>query len=317
MRNEKLSFKIKPLKSGDYEQAVICIREARGSAYYSEKFYDAEYLQKEEHELYAAFDDSGVMAGVTGISAAPFENEKSMLSLLNIRPSYTGHGIGSALLSYTTGILQYRGVKAVKGQVVTKYASIQRVLEGLGLRPAGMLHGIRDGQNVTPPVIEKFGLAVYVRNFKVKSIEKMYVHNDIVNIAEKVYTDIGVSLSLQNSGKNGSVNDIRKFYDSHDNVLYSQINECSYELAENLDSLAGKYQAPGGLTQLVFLNLCSPTAFCGYESLKRGNYIFCGFNPLGENESAVFFKGDFKFASSEMTERLHSLVTDINKVGIS
>ena len=299
-------------------QVVECIKEARGAGYYSKEFYDAEYLSSGIHEIYSAFDDNGTMVGFTGISASPFETEKSMLSLLNIRPQYTGKGIGSALLRYSVDSLQSRGAGSVKGQVITRYTSIQKVLEGLGLKPAGILPDIRDGRNATPPVQGKCSLAIYVRSFSAGKKKRVFIPDDALSIAEKTYSGLRETISFCTDGTSASVNEIKQIYDSHDDVLLSQVKECSFDLTDYLDKLAERHHhSSGNMTELVFLNLCSPSAICGFDSLIKRGYMFCGFNPLGDFEYAVFFRGKSRSEKPEMTERLTLLCNSLSEVEVS
>ncbi|MCL2821392.1 MAG: GNAT family N-acetyltransferase [Oscillospiraceae bacterium] len=309
-------FTIRAPKPDEYEQVISCITEARGEKYYSEKFYDFSYLQSGEHEIFAAFDANGEIAGITGLSCAPFEKEKTMLSLLNVRPSFTGSGIGTRLLDYSIDKLESRGVKSVKGHVITHYTSIQTVLEKFNLLPAGFLQAVRDNNNIAGPsdTDSKNMLAIYVRNFNVKKTKPLFIHRSVAALADKVYTDLGVSLHSQQSGKCGKINTIGNIYDSHDDVLFIQVKKCSCDLAQNLDAIASKYRSSNNLTELVFLNLCDPSAIYGYESITNNGYKFCGFDPLGEYENAVFFKGKVNQSKPAATECLEALFDEIEKV---
>jgi len=298
---------IRPPVTDEYEQIVKCIIETRGENYYSSKFYDADYLQNGEHELFVAFNESGNMTGFTGLSCAPFEKEKTLLSLLNVYPEFTGRGIGTKLLSYTVELLKSRGNKSVKGQVITRYSSIQSVLEGLGLRPAGVLKGIRDGKNASPFIQGKCALAIYVRGFSLINVGPLFVHTDVLEIASGVYADLEMPVSIISEGQSGSQNIINHFYDAHDDVLFIQVEECANGIEESIGNLVTKYRCSDNLTELVFLNLLSDSAVYGYEALSGAGYNFCGFDPLGSFEQAVFCKGDFYSANIEMTERLARL----------
>jgi len=315
MKEKSAKIKIRPPEPDEYAQVIKCITEARGAGYYSKEFYDIEYLSSGEHEIYSAFDDNGIMVGVTGISASPFETEKSMLSLLNIRPQYTGKGIGSELLCYSVDLLQSRGAGSVKGQVITRYTSIQKVLEGLGLKPTGILPDIRDGRNAVPPAQGKCSLAVYVRSFSAVKTKKIFIPGYTLNIAEIIYSDLGKTISICTDGASASANEIKQIYDPHDDVLLSQVKECSFDLADHLDNLSIQHHSLGNKTELVFLNLCSPSAICGFESLKNKGYVFCGLNPLGDFENAIFFRGKSRSEKPEMTERLTLLYNSLSEVG--
>ena len=130
---------IRKPKPDEYEQAVECIIEARGRNYYSENYYSTEYLFGGEHEIFAAFESSGEMAGICGLSCAPFEHEKTMLTLLNIKPSYTGRGIGTELINHCIETLKSYSAPCVKGYVITKYNKVQNMLEGFELKPTGIM----------------------------------------------------------------------------------------------------------------------------------------------------------------------------------
>ena len=301
---------IKPPQADEYNKIIECIVEARGTTYYSPKFYDPEYLSSGEHELFAAYNENGEMVGFTGLSYAPFENERAMLSLLNIRPSQTGKGTGTKLLSYTVELLKSRGIKSVKGHVITRYPSIQNVLEGLGLRPAGMLYGIRDGRNAVPVIQGKCTLALYVCNFNVAETGLLFIHDDIAGLAADIYSELNISVNMQTTGKPGNITKIEHFHDTHDDVLFVQITECGNDFPEKLNDITKQYRSSGNLTELVFLSLQNGSAIFGYEALLNAGYDFCGFDPLGSYECALFYRGEFFEAKAEMTGRLKRLVNE-------
>jgi len=333
----KPSMIIRTPEPGEYEQVITCIREARGSYYYDACYYDIDYLRGGGHEFFAAFNEDGEMMGVTGLSVAPFESEKTTLSILNIRPSYTGRGIATGLLTYSTELLEARGAQSVKGYTVTRYPSIQRVLENLGLIPTGVLTGIRNGYNATPVIHGKCALAIYARSFTIQETGTLYVHTDAAGLAAKVYFDLGIKAEFKAAGKYGKSNVINHYHDAHDDVLLIQVTQSGCGLIESLGELARQYRhspqhlscAPSGrsscpdnncggyssLAELVFLSLNDPSAIYGYESLRDAGYHFCGFDPLGEFEHAVFFKGNIRSVKSEMTVCLASLISEVNEVG--
>ena len=311
--NNNASVTIRPPKPDEYEKIIACIKEARGSSYYSAAYYDAAYLRGDEHELFAAFDDNGEMAGFTGLSGSPFENDKSTLSVLNIRPAYTGRGIATELLSYSVELLKSREARLVKGYTVTRYPAIQHVLEDLGLKPAGVLRCVRDGKNADPLVHGKCTLAIYARNFAADVTEPLFVHTDAAGLAVKVYSDLGIELKVETVGQSSVSNDISHYYDSHDDVIFTNVNECESGLGKHLgESL--QYPKSPNTTELVFLNLYSPSAICGYESLRDAGYRFCGFDPLGKLEYAVFYRGYMHCVKPETTGCLASLLSGINEV---
>jgi len=311
----KSSITIRPLEPEEYESAVDCIVEARGANYYSSKYYEPAYLQNGKHEIFGAFDENNEIAGITGLSSSVFEKEKTTLSLLNIRPSFTGFGIGTKLLTYTTDLLKTRGARSVKGHVVTRHSSIQKVLEHLELKPAGLLRGIRDGQNATPPIEGKCVLAIYTRSFLRQNALPLFVHKDAAALAARIYSELGVEVSVQTKGQHCNSNTIENYYDAHDDVLFIRVAECGSGLEKNLEKIAKQHRSSQKLTELVFLNLCSPSAIYGYKELLSSAYTFCGFDPLGEFENAVFFKGNKNPVKPEMTECLATLFNEIDKVG--
>jgi len=123
-----------------------------------------------------------------------------------------------------------------------------------------------------------------------------------------------VAIKLHASGECGVLNTIHHYYDAHDDVLFLQVLECKHGLSEHLNSLTQQHQSSPNLTELVFLDLCSSSAIYGYESLIDSGYKFCGFDPLGSFEHAVFFKGNIHSAKPEMTGRLASFFTEIDSL---
>ncbi len=300
--HSELSIRIP--EPSEYEQAINCIAGARGVNYYSSRYSDPAYLFGGEHEVFAAFDASGEMMGITGISRAPFDMERSMLSLLNIRPEFTGNGAAKALLKHTVDLLAARGARCIKGQVVTRHAQVQGILERLGMSPAGVLYGVRDGNNASPVIEGKCPLIQIVRNISAQRLPPLFVHEAVAGFAQKVYAELNLNPELITSGWPGQ-SLIEHSYDVHDSVLWAYAGECGASLAEKLQKLMERYQSPR-MTTTVFLNLNSPSAIYGYEALRGEGYKFCGFDPLGDTERAIFYKGSAAAAEMSMTERMWS-----------
>ncbi len=302
---------IRPPQKREYEQAVDCIVKARGGAYYSERYYAPSYLFGREHEIYAAFDANGAMMGITGISRAPFDGERSMLSLLNVKPEFAGKGAAKALLSYTVDLLVSRRVRCIKGQVVTRHAQVQGILERLGLLPAGVLYGVRDGLNASPVIEGKCPLIQIARNVSMKEVPPLFVHEDIAGFARKVYAGLNLYPKLVICGAPSQTR-LEHSYDEHDSVLWVLVNECGTELTDELERLFSQYDSERR-TMTVLLNLNSPTAIYGCETLRSAGYRFCGFDPLGDTERAIFFKGFPQSADMRMSERMAEFYDEVRQ----
>ncbi len=302
---------IRPPEQGEYEQAIECIAEARGVNYYPSRYADPAYLFGGEHEVFAAYDESGEMIGITGISRAPFDTKRSMLSLLNIRPEFTGNGAAKALLKHTVDLLEARNIRCIKGQVVTRHAKVQAILERLGLSPAGVLYGVRDGSNASPVIEGKCPLIQIVRNISAQRLPPLFVHEAVAGFARMVYADLNLNPELLTRGWPGQ-SLIEHSYDDHDSVLWAYAGECGASLTEKLQKLVERYKSDR-LTTTVLLNLNSPSAIYGYDALRGDGYKFCGLDPLGDTERAIFYKGNAEAAEMSMTERMWSFYEEVTR----
>ena len=305
------SIRIKP--PTDFAHVAACFAEVRGKNYYSPRFYDTAYLASGQHEILAAYDRHGEIAGVTGISNGFFGDEKSLLTLLNIRHKYEGMGIGKELLAQSVHMLEKRGVRAIKGHNVTAHIATQVILGNLGLMPTGMLYGIRDGKNTAPPLVGKSPLAIYVHNVSVKDVGVLYVHDSIAAFARHVYDNLGVSAAFENSSRWAKKTIINHYYDSHDSVLVIQVLQAAQDIADCLAALRASYSGAPTFTLTVLLNLADASAIPAFNCLHAAGYTFSGFDPLGQHEHAVFFAGYGTMTEMKTTPMLEEFLQKSNR----
>ncbi len=60
-------------------------------------------------------------------------------------------------------------------------------------------------------------------------------------------------------------------------------------------------------------NLNSPSAVYGYELLRGAGYRFCGFDPLGDTERAIFFNGFSQAADMQMSGRMTEFYDEVRR----
>ncbi|MCL2488410.1 MAG: GNAT family N-acetyltransferase [Oscillospiraceae bacterium] len=257
---------IRPPAGSEYEQVVNCLIEARGTEYYSAEYYNARWLEA-NIEIFAAFDDNGELKGVSGLSRGLFNDHKTTGCLLTVRPGFTGNGMGIRLVSHFTDVLRGRGAGTVKGQAATTHTAAQRITERLGWTPTGFLPGARHGKNA---------LVLYTGNLSVKDAGTLYIHDEIAGPACWMYDKLGVKADIKTNGQPGETR-VCCVRDAHNRTVYIHALECGADLP--------KEQA------IVALNLRDPSAVYGYESLRQNGFCFCGFDPLGQYEHAILYKG--------------------------
>jgi GNAT superfamily N-acetyltransferase len=274
--------------SGDYEQVVSCLTEARGPGYYSAEYYDARWLEV-NIELFAAFDDSGELAGVAGLSRGLFNNHKTTGCLLTVYPGFIGRGIGIKLVSHIADVLRQRGAGAVKGQVAATHTAAQSIVERLDWIPTGFLPGARHGKNA---------LVLYTGNLSVKDAGTLYIHDEIAGPACWMYDKLGVRADIKTIGQPGETR-ARRIHDTHNRTVYVHALECGADLP--------KEQA------IVALNLRDPSAVYGYETLRSSGFRFCGFDPLGEYEHAILYKGKAE-SDMQLTEQAEKMKREAERI---
>jgi len=274
----------------EYENVIACLIEVRGKSYYSPEYYDPQWLAN-NIELFAAFDENGVLEGVAGLSKGLFNDNQTTGCLLTIKNAFAGCGEARVLIEHFTEVLKKRNARSVKGQVVTVHPGVQRTVERLGWIPTGFLHGARHGKN---------SLVLYTANLSKKDTGTLYIHNDIAFLAGKMYDELGVKADIRKNGNPGKTRISRK-HDAHNSVCYIHILECGN------DKLTLEEQA------IVALNLGDQSAISGYEALRSAGYRFCGFDPLGQYEHAIFYSGD-EPAFIELTERAEALKREVDLV---
>ena len=290
---------IRPPEKGEYGQIAACFTEARGAGYYAAEYYDANWLE-ENCELYAAFD-GGVLAGVAGISRGLFDEEKTTGCLLTVRPGFTGRGTAKSLIDHFTGILRERGAKAVKGQVVTISSNAQRTVERCGWVPTGFLYGARHGKNA---------LVLYAAKLGASEAGTLHIHKDVVDLASRVYEGFGLKADIRGDIRRGETK-LSHICDAHNRALYVHAEGCGAYLARDLESLRKKHDRTYSVS--VLLNLCDVSAPYGYEALREAGYRFCGFDPLGRREYAVFYFGKDP-AKMELTGRAERVRREVDSI---
>jgi len=286
-----LSFPIHPVQKTVYPLIAECFVEARGADYYSAEYYDAGWLES-NIELFAAFNGTGELVGTAGLTHGLFNDEKTTGCLLTIRPGFTGYGIAKRLIKHFSDVLHRRDSRVVKGQVVTLHDGVQRIVEKAGWIATGFLPGARHGKNA---------LVLYTGNLSKENAGSLYVHPDIAGLAEQIYDSLGVKVNIQNTGQCGQTR-INRFHDTHNRTLYIHATECgagfNHELRER---------------SIVVLNLNDPSAIYGYEALRSAGYCFCGFDPLGQYEHAIFYNTVFN-GDMQMSEQVKILKQEVDSI---
>lgn len=272
-----------------YSAVKTCISEAAGENYYSEEHMSK--LFSSSFELDAVFNPDDEMIGIAGISQGIFNTEMSTLSTLNIRSGYTGLGVATALLSHIVSKLRKRNVRAIKGNSVAWHTSSQHILEQLGLRPTGLLFGIKDGMNSNPKHHGKRSLAVYVDSVSVHDAGTLYIHEALAQKIRFVYAGIKVKAQILTDGKCGNATVLKHKYNEHDDTLNIQVLESAEDLVEKINDFIRQYET-GRSAVVIYMNLCTPTAVFGSELMLKSGFRFCGADPLGEGEHALFHCGD-------------------------
>ena len=296
LKQDNLSFTIHPAQKKIYPLIADCLAEMRGVDYYSAEYYDAAWLEA-NIELFAAFNGTGELVGTAGITYGLFNDEKTTGCLLTIRPGFTGYGIAKRLIKHLSDVLHKRNAKVVKGQVVTLHDGVQRIIEKAGWIPTGFLPGARHGKNA---------LVLYTGKLSKDKLSKdntaaLYIHPDITCLAERMYNSLGVRVNMQNTRQCGETR-ISRFHDTHNHTYYIHVAECGAGFEHELREQA-----------IVVLNLNDPSAVYGYEALSGAGYRFCGFDPLGQYEHAIFYNTDFN-GDMQMTEQVKILKQEVGSV---
>ena len=282
-----MNITICPADHDIYPGIAACFLETRGPNYYSAEYYDAEWL-KHNCELFAALNDNGELVGAAGLARGLWDEEKTTGCLLTIPPRFAGNGIAKLLIAHFIGILKERGAGSAKGQVVTGHTAVQNIVEGFGWIPTGFLYGARDGKNLSPAAEGKSALVLYAGAFSAKDAGTLYIHKDIADPARRMYECFGVKAEFRERGRHFE-SALRHIYDAHNRALYIKAAECGADLTAALNHVRGQH--PGNLSVTVSLDLGSPSAIYGYEVLREAGYRFCGFDPLGTREYALFYRG--------------------------
>jgi hypothetical protein len=91
-----------------------------------------------------------------------------------------------------------------------------------------------------------------------------------------MYDKLNVRADIKTGGRRGKTR-IRRVDDTHNRTVYIHALECGIGFPEE--------------RSIVALNLRDPSAVYGYEALRQDGFRFCGFDPLGEYEHAILYKG--------------------------
>jgi GNAT superfamily N-acetyltransferase len=300
---------VRPPEQGEYEQITACFAEIRGPWFYSAEYYDTEWLEH-NRELFAAFEPDGELAGTVGLSQGLFNDARTTACLLNVRSGHRGYGIATMLIDHLLSVLRQRGARAAKGQAVTVSTGSQSILEHLGWQPTGFLYGAKDGKNALREAGGKNALVLLTGNLSAKDAGTLYIHKNISGPARRMYDRFGVSADIHHGGRRGE-NKAVPLYDAHNRALYIQAAECGAGLAGVLADLRKRYTEADSVT--VALNLCDRSGVYGYEALRDSGYRFCGFDPLGQFEHAIFYKGEIP-PDMKLTKQAETVKCEVDAV---
>jgi GNAT superfamily N-acetyltransferase len=298
-----MGITIRQPRQGEYGGVVGCLRETRGPRYYGGEYYDESYLAGGDVEIFAAFDESGGVAGFAGLSAGLFNAERTTGCLLTVRPEFRGQGIAKALIGHFTGRLRERGALVVKGQAVSSHIVAQKMIEAQGWVPTGFLYGARDNKNQHPSGTGKSALVLYTGKLGAIGRKTVYVCERLGGRASAVYGQLGIEADIVLKGRPGRTA-LNRFCDEHNRCLYVQAERCGDDLPERLAGLRAEHGAADCVT--VALNLADPSAAPGAALLLEAGYEFCGFDPAGQFEHAIFFAGAGA-GSLNLTEKAEKL----------
>ena len=312
-RTINLSFTIHPVQKTVYPLIAECFVEARGADYYSAEYYDAGWLES-NIELFAAFNGTGELVGAAGLTQGLFNDEKTTGCLLTIRPGFTGYGIAKRLIKHFSDVLHRREARVVKGQVVTLHIGVQRIVESFGWIATGFLPGARHGKNALVLYTGKLSKDVLLKDSLLKdNAGKLYIHPDISGLAEPIYNSLGVKVDIQNTGQCGETC-ISRLHDTHNRTLYIHATECGAGFVRELHELQELHELHELQERsIVVLNLNDPSAIFGYEALRSAGYRFCGFDPLGQYEHAIFYNTVFN-GDMQMTEQVKILKQEVDSI---
>jgi GNAT superfamily N-acetyltransferase len=301
---------IRQPRRGEYRGVIDCLRETRGPRYYSREYYDETFLAGGDVEVFAAFDKGGKVAGFAGLSAGLFNAERTTGCLLTVRPEFSGQGIATALIRHFTDRLRERGSIAVKGQAVSSHTVAQKIVESQGWGPTGFLYGARDNKNHTASGAGKSALVLYTGMLSVSEVKAIYVCDKLAELAQSVYSQLGVVADIIGEGRLG-LTELKHIRDEHNRCLYVQAARCGEDLPQRLAGLREGNSAADSVT--VALNLSDPSAVPGAGMLMDAGYQFCGFDPMGQYEHAVFFAGEGadSLKLTETAEKLKRVVEAI------
>ncbi len=280
-----MEMTIRPPAGGEFARVVECLTETRGPSYYTAEYYDEAYLRSGATELFAAFDKNGEVMGFAGLSEGLFNTMRTTGCLLTVRPGFSGQGVAKSLIGHFTGVLRERGALAVKGQAVSRHPVAQAIVESMGWTPTGFLYGARDNRNNTPPGEGKSALVLYTKELAPCDAGTLYVHPRMMDFAERIYT----RAELYPKGQMMETI-LRCHRDIHNRALYLQALECGGDLLGKIADACARNPELTCVT--VALNLGSPSAIPGAELLWDAGWRFCGIDPCGEYEHALFFSGD-------------------------
>jgi len=300
---------IKPLTYNpvEFEQIIACMKEARGNKYYSPEFFDPDFLFGDMYDLYGAFYNETII-GIAGATTGLFQDEKSLLAILNVRNGHTGCGVAYKLLSFIADCIRYDGKRSVKVYSVAWHVAVHKILERLGMFPTGLLLGVKDGANFTPPCSAKGSLAVYARNETVRDAGVLFTHKKIADTVCNVYNALGTGFELCTNKAEPGVTSIMHKYVPHDSTLYVQVMHSGRDLGTQINDLCLRYNNIPAFTMTVLLDLTDPTAIYGAEILLSEGFKFCGTDPLGRYENAIFYRGECELMELQMTEMLREFV---------
>ncbi len=325
-KNDEKTFTLRPFVYGDESSVIECVREEYGDTYYRREYYDEELLRKEVESgkllLFLACCKDEVCGFQSLIQFAPKETRIEAASQI-FKKAYRGYGLPFELVKYTYEIARDYHPSCIYASTVVFHNITQGMCERVGMIPVAF----NLGSHLTSAMhnsyklgdSEKYAQAILVLPVDKLDAGRVYIHPDICQKAEKLYSDLGVAADIVTSCEDTDGSAESSFdvsVNEREQSISITVLRIGSDLLEKIKEIQASHSGKYWTIQLI-LPVDRPEAIPAYENLRGAGFYFVGLRPICSETEQIYlqYTGDvyFDFDDFQLTEGFQKLLSMIIK----
>lgn len=279
----------RPFRPEDAEQLITCVRDAYGDTYVKPWIYSAEGLLRhvESGEMrFSVAEVDGVIAGITACEISEHFPQVGEIACQIIRQAYSGYGIALPLALHAMRQGEQMPLAAQFARALGCHLISQKTLKSMGFTACGFLLHVFDKEQFRYRFENgnyiKIPQSVAVKRQEKTEAGRIWMPEELMPLAEQVYSELGVSWSRNPSCGVLAGEDVwEREPDEKHATLALWARSCGAEFEKKLDMEVSAVAENPGQTVNLYLNLSCPGSGAAYEAACKRGFFFTGFFPCG------------------------------------